>query len=42
VCVKCGKIDEFTDEVIEKHQHDVAEKYVIWNLDKTCLQMPKE
>ena len=26
VCMKCGKVDEFTDTVIEKHQEDIAEK----------------
>jgi len=26
VCMKCGKVDEFTDEVIEKRQEDIAEK----------------
>lgn len=26
VCMKCGKIDEFTDSVIEKRQEDIAEK----------------
>ncbi len=26
VCVKCGKVDEFTDPVIESHQKDIAEK----------------
>lgn len=26
VCMKCGKVDEFTDSVIEKHQEQVAEK----------------
>ncbi|MCF6251860.1 MAG: ferric iron uptake transcriptional regulator [Methylococcaceae bacterium] len=26
VCMKCGKVDEFTDSVIEKHQEDIAEK----------------
>jgi len=26
VCMKCGKVDEFTDNVIEKHQEDIAEK----------------
>ena len=26
VCIKCGKVDEFTDSVIEKHQVDIAEK----------------
>lgn len=26
VCMKCGKIDEFTDAVIEKRQDDIAKK----------------
>ncbi|NOQ77205.1 MAG: ferric iron uptake transcriptional regulator [Methylococcaceae bacterium] len=26
VCMKCGKVDEFTDAVIEKRQEDIAEK----------------
>ena len=26
VCVKCGKIEEFVDEVIEQRQRDIAEK----------------
>ena len=26
VCVKCGKVDEFTDDVIEQRQTQVAEK----------------
>ncbi len=26
VCMKCGKIDEFTDSVIEKRQEDIAKK----------------
>jgi Fur family ferric uptake transcriptional regulator len=26
VCMKCGKVDEFTDSVIEKHQEDIAKK----------------
>ena len=25
VCVKCGKVDEFQDEFIEKRQHEIAE-----------------
>jgi Fur family ferric uptake transcriptional regulator len=25
VCLKCGKVVEFTDETIEKRQHDIAE-----------------
>ncbi len=24
VCLKCGKVEEFTDEVIEQRQHDIA------------------
>lgn len=24
LCVKCGKVDEFFDEVIEEHQHEIA------------------
>ncbi|NOY67681.1 MAG: ferric iron uptake transcriptional regulator [Gammaproteobacteria bacterium] len=26
VCVKCGRVDEFFDETIEKLQHDISEK----------------
>jgi Fur family ferric uptake transcriptional regulator len=26
VCVKCGKIDEFTDNIIEERQNSIAEK----------------
>lgn len=26
MCMKCGKVDEFTDSVIEKRQDDIAEK----------------
>lgn len=26
VCMKCGKVDEFTDSVIEKRQDDIAKK----------------
>lgn len=26
VCIKCGKVDEFVDETIEKRQKNVAEK----------------
>lgn len=25
VCVKCGRVEEFMDETIEKHQHQVAQ-----------------
>lgn len=25
VCVKCGRVEEFFDEIIEKRQHDIAE-----------------
>ncbi|MFT5675320.1 MAG: Fur family ferric uptake transcriptional regulator [Paraglaciecola sp.] len=27
VCLKCGKVIEFEDEVIEKHQEDIAQKH---------------
>ncbi len=27
LCVKCGRVDEFMDETIEKHQHDIAQKF---------------
>ena len=26
LCVKCGKVDEFTDEIIERHQQEIAER----------------
>jgi len=26
VCVKCGKVDEFTDDVIEERQNQIAKK----------------
>jgi Fur family ferric uptake transcriptional regulator len=26
LCVKCGRVEEFVDEVIEKHQRDIAER----------------
>jgi len=26
LCVKCGKVEEFVDEVIEQRQHDIASK----------------
>ncbi|MEE9411770.1 MAG: ferric iron uptake transcriptional regulator [Methylococcales bacterium] len=26
VCVKCGRVDEFEDEVIEKRQHEIVNK----------------
>ncbi len=26
VCMKCGKVDEFTDTIIENRQNDIAEK----------------
>ncbi len=27
LCVKCGRVDEFIDETIEKRQQDIAEKF---------------
>ncbi|MDB2590246.1 ferric iron uptake transcriptional regulator [Candidatus Thioglobus sp.] len=38
VCVKCGKIDEFNDEVIEQHQHDIATKHG-FQLTDHCLYL---
>ena len=38
VCIKCGKIDEFTDEIIEKHQNKVAEQYG-YQLTDHCLYL---
>ena len=26
LCIKCGKVEEFVDEVIEQRQKDIAEK----------------
>jgi len=26
LCVKCGKVEEFVDEIIEQRQHDIAKK----------------
>jgi len=26
LCVKCGRVEEFVDEVIERHQRDIAER----------------
>ncbi|HIE78838.1 MAG TPA: ferric iron uptake transcriptional regulator [Candidatus Thioglobus sp.] len=38
VCVKCGKIDEFIDNVIEKHQHDIAKKHG-YQLTDHCMYL---
>ncbi len=27
LCIKCGRVDEFVDETIEKRQHSIAEKF---------------
>ncbi len=27
LCVKCGRVDEFMDQTIEKRQHDIAERF---------------
>ncbi|MCG3142983.1 MAG: Ferric uptake regulation protein [Gammaproteobacteria bacterium] len=27
VCMQCGKVEEFVDEVIEQHQRDIAGRY---------------
>ena len=45
VCVKCGKIEEFVDDVIEQRQRDIADKagfeitdhcLYIYGICKTC------
>lgn len=45
VCIKCGKVDEFVDETIEKRQRNVAEKagyqmtdhsLIIYGVCSTC------
>lgn len=47
VCVKCGRVDEFVDEVIEKRQQTVADSagyqmtdhnLIIYGVCKGCLQ----
>lgn len=47
VCVKCGRVDEFVDEMIEKRQRAVAEKagyqitdhnLIIYGACGTCVQ----
>lgn len=38
LCIKCGKIDEFTDDTIEQRQHDIANKYN-YKLTDHCLYL---
>jgi Fur family transcriptional regulator, ferric uptake regulator len=47
VCIKCGKVDEFVDETIEKRQTSVAEKagyqmtdhsLIIYGICSTCTK----
>ncbi len=38
VCVKCGKIEEFQDNIIEQHQQDVAKK-LGYQLTDHCLYL---
>ncbi len=38
VCIKCGNIDEFKDNVIEQHQEDIAKKYG-YKLTDHCLYL---
>lgn len=46
VCVKCGRVEEFTDEIIEQHQKDIAERaqfkmtdhnLTIYGICKNCV-----
>ena len=50
VCTKCGKVDEFFDEVIEKQQDKIAEKLgfeitdhslYIYGVCPDCLKTPR-
>jgi Fur family ferric uptake transcriptional regulator len=38
LCVKCGKVDEFVDEVIEQRQKDIAKK-LGYEMTDHCLYM---
>lgn len=38
VCIKCGKVDEFTDEIIEKRQLEIAER-LGYNLTEHSLYL---
>ncbi len=36
LCIKCGRVDEFMDETIEKQQHDIAQKFG-YHITDHCL-----
>ena len=38
LCVKCGRVDEFVDEIIEQHQQDIATR-LGYELTDHCLYM---
>ncbi|MEN8261622.1 MAG: ferric iron uptake transcriptional regulator [Pseudomonadota bacterium] len=38
LCVKCGKVDEFTDETIEARQQEIAEK-LGYEMTEHCLYL---
>jgi len=38
LCVKCGRVDEFVDEIIEQHQKDIAAR-LGYELTDHCLYM---
>jgi len=38
LCVKCGRVDEFVDEIIEQHQKDIATR-LGYELTDHCLYM---
>jgi Fur family ferric uptake transcriptional regulator len=38
LCVKCGQVDEFVDEIIEQHQKDIAAR-LGYELTDHCLYM---
>jgi Fur family ferric uptake transcriptional regulator len=38
LCVKCGRVDEFVDDIIEQHQKDIAAR-LGYELTDHCLYM---
>jgi Fur family ferric uptake transcriptional regulator len=38
MCVKCGKIEEFIDDVIEQRQHEIAKRHC-YQLTDHCLYL---
>lgn len=38
VCIRCGKVEEFVDEVIEKRQQDIAQQFG-FQITEHCLYL---